>query len=222
MKWIFSIIFFMLSVCSMAQQVDSTESVPAYKKLYVGVELNTVAYMPRYDDRKISGGVQPLATLHVGYRLNRRLNVQVGIGYSKDKEDYAHDGFENEGDTEITRWDEYNTTKGLVVPVSFQFTPFNPAKRLQFYATAAFVPVFGSTKLKKVKKKGNASTILYDVEASGTALFFTGGLLLKYRISNRLDGYIEGNLIYKDMLRQNNYADSGPMSAGIGINYNLR
>lgn len=205
----------------MAQQADSVKSVAADKKLYVGIEFNTVSYMLRYDERKISGSVEPVATLHVGYRLNRRLNVQVGIGYDRDKEDFPREYYENEDDTELTYQNEYNTTSGLAIPVSFQFTPFNPARRLQLYAKAAFVPVFGSTRLQNVKRKGDVSTILYDVEASGTNLFFIGGLLLKYRISNRLDGYVEGNLIYKDMLRQNNYADSAPKSVGIGINYNF-
>ncbi len=222
MKYIFSIIFFASSIFATAQPTDSTIMAPVDKKLYVGAGLTTISYMLSYGDSRISGSVEPFITLHAGYKLRRRLTVQVGVGYDKDKEDFAREGFENESDTEITRWNEYNTTKGLAIPVSFHFTPFNPEKRLQLYVKAAFVPVFGSTKLQGIKRKGDASTTLYEAEDSGTNLFFVGGLLLKYRINNRLEGYIEGNLIYKDLLRQNNYADSKPMSLGAGINYNLR
>lgn len=107
------------------------------------------------------------------------------------------------------------------MPVTLQYTPFNPDKRLQLYATAKFVPVFGSTNIRGIKSYAGTSTIS-EREGSGISAFFIGGLLLKYKINDRLDAYIEGNLLYKDLRCNSNYANSRPMSLGLGLDYKLK
>lgn len=218
--FLLSLLLLLFSFAVTAQPAE-TASI-AEKKLYIGASLNTVSYMMGYKHGRVSGSIEPVITLHAGYQLTRRLSVQIGAGYDKDKENFAQEGYEYEGDTELTRWNQYNTAKGLATPVSFYFTPFNPNRKLQLYATASIVPVFGSVKLKHIKSKGGATDILFEDDASGMNLFFTAGLMLKYKINDRLEGYLEGNLIYKDLLQRNNYADSNPKSIGAGLNYKLQ
>ncbi len=204
-----------------AQTQDSIKTaIPFSKKLYIGVGLSNISYMLVHKSPAISGSVEPWVTPHIGYKVTPRLDVQIGIGYGKDKEHYGTKFYENKDDDELTYWDEYNTTWGLTVPLAVHFSPFNPNKRLQLYATTKVVTVFGATNIKSIEKRADVATVS-EIEGSETNIFFIGGLLLKYKINKHFDTYVEGNFIYKDLRHNNNYANSRPLSIGIGLNYNL-
>lgn len=201
------------------------------RKFYVGVGLSTVSYMLPFSSnsnnsnmRTLGGSIEPVVFPHIGYRLTPRLNVQVGVGYGKDNLEYGSSYFESQEDEEngiVTFETVHNNTKGWAVPVTVEFTPFNPHKRLQLYVTASIVPTYGSNYHDAIRRRGGSSTVLKQDEGSGFNTFFIGGLLLKYRINNRLDAYLEGNLLYKHLGKQSDYADSKPKSLGLGLNYKL-
>lgn len=224
MKHVIVVFICLLSVLStQAQEQDSVKLSATENKLYVGIGLSNISYMLVHDGLgNVSGSIEPWITPYVGYRLTPRLNVQIGIGYGKSKEHFGAEYYESQDNEGLTYWNTYNTTWGVTVPVTLQFTPFNPNKRLQLYATAKFVTVFGSTEIQGVKRYAGTSTVS-EGEGSEVNAFFVGGLLLKYKINERLDAYVEGNFLYKDLRRKNNnYANSRPMSLGLGLDYKLK
>jgi hypothetical protein len=213
------LIILLFSSTVQAQQQDPEgPSTSQNKKLYVGIDLSNVSYTLLYNDFGKGGGVTPWITPHVGYRLTPRLNVQVGIGYNKSEFDMGGI-YREDGDTELTHEHRYRTTRGWVFPVAIQFTPFNPSRRFQFYATAKFVPTVGSTKHQHAKDRAGVTTVLSEEKYSGVNTIFIGGLLLKYSISRRFDVYLEGNLLYKNFKRTSLYEAYRPKSLGLGVDY---
>ncbi|WP_161889691.1 outer membrane beta-barrel protein [Pontibacter russatus] len=223
-KSLLAVLLLLSSFAAAAQQQDTAKlSAEVEKRFYVGVGVSTVSYMLSFNSM-LGGSIEPLVTPHIGYRLNRRLNVQLSIGYDKDREAFGGTYFENEEDEDkgiLTYDDSYNTTWGWAVPIMLEFTPFNTNKRLQLYTTAKLVPTYGASEFQSIRRREGITTVLATDEGSGFNTFFIGGLLLKYRINRRIDAYLEGNLIYKDLQKYSPYAEYGPKTFGIGINYKL-
>ena len=118
--------------------------------------------------------------------------------------------------------ESYQLLRAIVFPVTLKFTPFNPNKRLQIFANASIAPVFGHIKAKATENyKGEISTVLYDEETTSLTLISTAGLTLNYRLSKRLDGYIDGLLWYKNLNFQRPDPYYKPKSVGVGLNYRL-
>ncbi|TPE42556.1 hypothetical protein [Pontibacter mangrovi] len=206
------------------QEPDSSQSLPKVeRKLFVGVEANSVSYMLMFNS-KTGGSIEPIVTPHIGYKINQRLSVQLGLGYGKDKLDFGGTYYANEEDQQkhvLTFENRKNTTSGWVVPVNFQFTPFNPNRRIQLYATASLVPTYGETDWTFTRKRAEATTVLEQRHGSGFNSFFIGGLLLKYKWGSRLEANAKVNLLYRHLGKFSEYAESKPLSLGIGIDYRL-
>ncbi|MCJ8166831.1 hypothetical protein MKJ04_18445 [Pontibacter sp. E15-1] len=197
---------------------DSTES-----KYFVGLNLSSNSY-PVMGERKYKtfGSVIPIANLYYGYRLSKRATVQVGIGYGANA---SGGGWYSEYVSADSIYEvyDYKRIRGIALPITFKFTPFNPHKRLQLYAHASLSPIFGHIKANAIMKYEGAETVLYDEQSLTFDLIATSGLTLNYRVSKRLDLYADATLLYKNFYFSRpawNYYEG--KSAGIGINYNLK
>jgi len=226
-EFLFSVLLLLASFAGVAQQQDSSKiSTKAERKFYVGAGVSSVSYMLMYANHDVSGeniggSIEPVVTVHAGYRLSPRINVQVGIGYNRDEEKHKTEYYAQEDDTQLTYREFSLVAKGLIVPLTVRFTPFKLQRRLQLYASASIVPALGSVKLHSIQRHEDSTMVLADAHESGLNVFFIGGLHLKYRLSNRFDVYAEGNLLYRNITNQGLYDLSRPKSLGIGINYKL-
>lgn len=215
-----SLLLLLCSLTATAQSSlapDTTES-----RFFVGLSLSSNHY-PIMGDRKYKsfGGIMPIANVYYGYRLSKRATVQIGIGYGANE----IGGGYNEFISADSAYDVYTTKRirGIPVPTTFKFTPFNPHKRLQLYAHASIAPIFGHIKARATRELDGAETVLYDEQSMTFDLIATGGLTLNYRLSKRLDLYADATLLYKNFYFSRpawNYYEG--KSAGIGINYNLK
>lgn len=219
MKLLLSFILTMLSICSIAQQSDTTNS-SINKKLSIGAQYSTVTYMLKSSKVRESGGLTPRVFINGSYNLNKRTILQIGLGYSSIDFD-ARSIYYKSADSVIYNTD-YRRTRGFAVPVTGRYTPFNPGKRLQLYATISVVPAFGIIENYIASEMNGIKTIQQDSETSVFNVFATAGLMLNFKINNRFDSFLEGNLLYKNIGMHSNYADSKPKSVGIGINYKLK
>ena len=205
-----------------AQQAISNDT--SENRLYVGAGLSTTSYVLEFSNSSagngsIGGSLEPIITVHLGYNISRRLNLQLGLGYDKDIEESNVQYFADENDTELTYRNFKLTSKGVIVPISAQFAPFNLKKRLQFLINLTIAPTLGSVELSNIERRSSTTTVLADSKESGINVFFVGGILLKYKLSNRFDTYLEGNILYKNLHRNSMYANSRPKSVGIGLQY---
>ncbi|MHA6248680.1 outer membrane beta-barrel protein [Pontibacter sp. CAU 1760] len=220
MKTLLSLLLLLCSLTATAQSSpapDSTES-----RYFVGLSLSSNSY-PVMGDRKYKtfGSIIPIANVYYGYRLSKRATVQVGIGYGVNGgSGYGIDYISADS---VYHTYDYQRLRGIAVPITFKFTPFNPHKRLQLYAHASIAPIFGHIKARATRELDGAETVLYDEQSMTFDLIATGGLTLNYRLSKRLDLYADATLLYKNFYFSRpawNYYEG--KSAGIGINYNLK
>ncbi|MBD1397519.1 outer membrane beta-barrel protein [Pontibacter sp. JH31] len=217
MKLILSLIVLcFFSCCAFAQQ----EKVATNSKYYVGASLSNISYMIIKDQSKESGSFSPVVFLNAGYQLNKRIILQAGIGYGQNKFDGGSIYYKSTDST--IYYNDYRRTRGIAIPLTLRFTPFNPNKRLQLHGTASIVPAFGTIKAYRTEEMDGIKTTTYDADVSEFNLIGTAGLMVNYRLSERFDGYIEGNLIYKNFSGSSNYANSRPRSEGLGLNYKLK
>ena len=210
----------LLSFMAYAQQTSLSDS--SAKRAFIGASISSAGYQvmgkPKYD---FIGGVTPFLSVYYGYKVSKRATIQAGIGYG---------GNEIKGGS-MSRFispdsvydkESYQRIRALVFPVTFKFTPFNPGKRLQLYANASITPVLGHIKARATESyKGEITTVLYDEETTSLTLITTAGLTLNYRINQRLDGYVDGLLFYKNLNFQRPDRYYKPKSIGLGVNYKL-
>jgi hypothetical protein len=221
-----SIFLFILSLAftsanAFAQQQSTDQSTSAQSKIYLGVGLSTASYMLEYGKGR-GGSLEPVVMLHAGYKFNKRLNLQIGIGYDKDQVTGSQEYRAHEDDEHLTYGSVSNTTKGLITPISLQFTPFNPDKKLRLYGLATFAPILGSNHLLNQSTYDGVTTTRYDLKDSGMNYIFIAGLHARYKASERIDLFVDGNLFYKNLKKYSMYGDSKPKSVGIGLNYNFK
>jgi hypothetical protein len=193
---------------------DSTSS-----KVYAGIELTTITYSLANAEKHLGVGVNPYAQFNLGYRVSNRMNVQIGIGYGRDKVSRLESIYYGHGDTIIYRYNSRNNY-GLAIPLTAQYTPFNPGRRLNIYATTSLIPVFGEVNQQESETYEGETKVTYEGHDSGLYLLATAGLVLNYKISNRFEGYGKANLLYKDLSGYSYYAERAK-SIAIGLNYNF-
>ncbi|MCC9165294.1 outer membrane beta-barrel protein [Pontibacter harenae] len=202
---------------AMAQQPAASDS--ASSKLYLGIELSTISYGMQNYATMVGGNFTPIVHLNAGYRLTKRINLQVGLTYGREKESGLSGIYYGYGDTIIydhRSWNNY----GIAVPLTIQYTPFNPAKRWNLYATVSLIPVIGEVNHQTTKTFEGETKITYKGHDSGIYLLGTAGVVLNYKISKRFEAYGKVNLFYKD-IGHNSYYAQRAKSIGLGLNYNL-
>lgn len=219
MKAFLCLVFiFSLGFTSFAQQTPIADS--TVSRSVLGIELSTVAYevkgKPKY---KATNSIVPFVALNYGYRLNKRTILQVGLGYGVNAlKSYSSRFVSADSIYDVIREQH---THAFVTPVTLKFTPFNPHRRLQLFANASVVPVFGRIEAKESESFGDAQTILYDETISSVTMIATVGLTLNYKISKRLDGYLDGLVWYKNLSYKSAEAFKNTIPVKLGLNYNL-
>jgi hypothetical protein len=104
--------------------------------------------------------------------------------------------------------------------LTFRYNLIGVNRRLQFYATASLVPVYGTTKQEKTERLGNAQTTTFAAKESGLNVFVTAGLGTTYQISDRLEGFGEAILLNRNL--RNPGFRMKTISFGVGLNYKLK
>ncbi|WP_299984109.1 hypothetical protein [uncultured Pontibacter sp.] len=200
---------------------QSSEGETSASKSFIGVGLSTTGYYligkPKYE---YIAGVTPFLTIHYGYTLSRRATLQAGVGYGANASTLSTTRYVSAD--EIYEVQKTQNMKALVVPVTLKFTPFNPHRKLQLYANATLAPTFGRIKASATESIEGNSSELYNEETSAFNVVATGGLTLNYKMSSRLDGFVDGMIFYKNLHTRGTLHNQRPMSVGIGLNYKLK
>jgi len=191
----------------------------ARSKFYIGASFSNTSYLLIRDTPQESGTFAPIALLNAGYQLNKRTILQVGVGYGQHKLDGRANHYKSADSTIYSH--NYRRTWGVAVPITIRYTPFNPDKRLLLYGTASLIPAFGSVESFRTEEKDGVKNTIYSSHGMAFNVMATAGLMLNYRISKRLDGYIEANIFNRSLNQLSNYPNPRPKSVGLGLNFKL-
>ncbi|WP_299758850.1 outer membrane beta-barrel protein [uncultured Pontibacter sp.] len=219
MKTIFLSLLLSVATLAAIAQVQPDSAMMSAKRFYAGLELSSISYNMWDNIKKVGGGFTPIAHVHLGYRLTKIMNIQAGLTYGREKEDVLSGIYYGQNDTIINYYRSKNIY-GVAMPLTVQFTPFNPNRKLQLYATASFIPVIGSVWHQYSEEYEGNRVITFEVEDSGISAIATAGLQLNYRISSRLEGYGKANLLYRNVGQESAYARTAK-SVAVGLNYSF-
>ncbi len=186
--FVISCFLLLLPFASMAQRADPDAAIQ--RRFYAGVGLSSISYHIYYKEPKTSGYLPsgyfvPFAA-NFGYRLSDKATLQVGIAYGADK---SQDSW-FPGGQDTLLYEMASRTRVVAVPVAARVTVFKVYKRFPVYATGTIMPAYGITRLKTIETRGTETTASQERD-SGLNVFTTAGLGFNYRLSNRLQGYVE-------------------------------
>lgn len=197
-------------------------------KFYIGLGLSTnyyaLYYKNRSTDPKYSNNFVARPYLNIGYQLNKRISLQVGIAYAT-KKVHDYDIYYGAGTNTIERH-FYDNTKAIVMPFTLRFVFFNINGKLPIYGTAAVIPAYARSELKRTEGSNNITITTFHGQASGLNAFFTAGLGFRYTIRKRFSGYAEVIMYNRNMTGDNvdpfRFEKFGVFRhSGLGFNYNL-
>ncbi|WP_033316636.1 outer membrane beta-barrel protein [Pontibacter roseus] len=211
-------LFFALTLPVLGQHsiVESPES-----KSFIGIGVSTTGYyLPGKPKYEYMAGVTPFLTIHYGYSLSKRATIQAGLGYGANESSHYTTRYVSAD--EIYEVHAIQNLRAVVVPVTLKFTPLNPHRKLQLYANATLAPTVGRIKASATESIEGSSLELYNEETSAFNMVATGGLTLNYKMTSRLEGFVDGMLFYKNLHSRGTLHNQKPMSVGIGLNYRLK
>lgn len=219
MKQSFLLILLLSSFAVMAQETPALDS--TVSKSFIGASVSSASFSvmgkPKYES---IGNIVPIANLYYGYRLSKRATIQLGFGYGANTLNSASLRYVNQ-DTIYTVV-KSQEVRGVILPLTLKFTPFNPYRRLQVYINASLTPVIGHIKARATEELEGYTKTLYDEEISTFDLIATGGFTVNYKLNERLDLYADAIFLYKNLNYEkpfrNHYEGK---SVGVGLNYNL-
>lgn len=202
-------------------------------RLYFGLGLTTVTYHIYYNDSKlppdVKAGYFTPVLFNVGYQLNNKFRVQIGLGYggSKDKLEWSL----NHRNTDTAQYSTSTKTHVIAIPVSAHLVLFKALKRFPVYATGSVLTAYGSTRANVIETV-NGEPSSQNFKESGVNLFAAAGFGFNYRISTRLMGYTEWLPFKENLTGQNSFhydweqfSSKGRRffrSFSVGINYKLK
>ncbi|TPE42753.1 hypothetical protein [Pontibacter mangrovi] len=220
MKTLFLSLMLLTSFAAKAQLVVYKDTARA-KQLYIGANALVIGYDLKYSQQPKGGNIQPYASMYMGYKLNKRVRLQTGIWYGTDNQDWSYTYVESEDN--LIHYNETSKTRGVGVPITMEYMLFYPLKRLQFYGTGMFTPMYSTTQAAKTEQEGGIETVIYNEKTSGLNAYLTGGFGLGYNINSRLDAYFNYYMISRSFRRKLAPRDEYPYpgSLAIGLNYNL-
>jgi len=221
-----SLILFSGSV--VAQTTDS--GIATERKFYVGLGLTNISYHIYYKNSQAPGDINTgyfgPVFIHLGYKLNGKANLQVGLAYGGSKS--KDDGFASSTDT--VQYSFYSRTRVVALPVTLHHDLFRAFRRFPVYATATLMPAYGMSK-SRTEETRDSGTTTYWLKETGLNVFATAGFGFNYRISNRLQGYAEILPFKYNITGRNSkdldweqYASKSRQlyrSLGFGVNYSL-
>lgn len=207
-----------LPVLGQHSEIGSPES-----KYFIGIGLNNTQYPIMGEPKHESfSTIIPMVNVNVGYQLNKRTTIQIGVGYGANEINGVGTGSLRDGELGMSY--RYQHIRGIVTPLTLKWTPFNTYKRLQLYANASLAPIFGHMKARATDVYGEDVILLYDDKFYTFDLSATVGLTLNYKINKRFEGYIDGILMNKNLYFQRPTTSffTQQASIGIGLNYRLK
>ena len=200
---------------------QNAEGEASTSKSFIGASFSTTGYYligkPKYE---YITGVTPFLTIHYGYTLSKRATIQAGLGYGANES--SHYTTRYVSPDEVYEVQKTQDIKAVIVPITLKFTPFNPYRKLQLYVNATLAPTVGRIRASAIESIEGKSLELYNEETSAFNVVATGGLTLNYKMTSRLDGFVDGMLFYKNLHSRGALHNQKPMSVGIGLNYKLK
>ena len=199
-----------------AQHINKADTLNN-SRFYAGVEFSSIYYRMVKDRRTVSGEIIPVAHFNLGYRLSKRVQLELGLSYGRNRGDELRGTYYGYNDTIIYHSESWEH-RGVAMPLTIKYTPFNLNKRLNLYGTASLIPVIGEVNRQLSETYEGERTVTYSAHDSGLYLHATAGLLLNYKFSKKLEGHTKANLLIEDLKIKNYYR---PKSLSVGLNYNL-
>ncbi|WP_266203698.1 hypothetical protein [Pontibacter kalidii] len=220
MKTLLFPLLLLTSLAAKGQLVAPKDTAKA-KQLYIGVTATTMGYNLKYKQEPKGGDIHTYGVLHVGFKLSPRTRVQAGFSYGTAEIDHSY--IYVEAEDRLIYYDEVARTRGVAMPITVEYRLFYPFRKLQFYATGMFTPIYSTTRLQKTESRDEVTTITYDENASGFNAYLTAGFGIGYPVTKRLDAYFNYYMISRSinngLRRKDEYPYPG--SLAIGLNYNL-
>ncbi|NDK54763.1 hypothetical protein [Pontibacter fetidus] len=142
-----AIIFIGIISAARAQQASSEKEIQSGKSA-IDIRLSVLPYdavgTPEYRMPALD-----VPFIHLSYiqRLSDRANLQIGIGYGMNEAQQAGVSRHIKADS-IYMKETYQHLSAVAIPFTFKWTPFNPGKRLQFYGSASFTPLYRHIKAR--------------------------------------------------------------------------
>jgi len=223
-----------LSLVAKAQKDDT--NLFSKNRFYAGIGVNGRHFIMNYNKTGLfsiyPGPFIALPYLHLGYQLNKRIQIEVGTAFSSRKDHTYVTHFETSG--KVIEYHTYSQTKAIIVPVKINHTLFNLCKkRLTLYGTGSILPVYATTQIEKTEVEGSETTTTLNIEDSGFNTFASFGIGTGFKIWKRISGYCEINILdinlatgesiyphnYERYIRINPFLK---VFKGFGINYNFQ
>lgn len=204
------------SASAFAQNINKADTL-SNSRFYVGVEFSSINYRMVKDLRTVAGEITPIAHINLGYRLSKRVDVELGFTYGRNKDNVLRGTYYGYNDTIIHLYEGWKHS-GIAVPLTVKYTPFNLSRRLKLYATASFIPVLGEVNQQLSETYKGETIVTYNAHDSGLYLHARAGLLLNYKLSKQLEVYTRANLISEELKLKTYY---GHRSLSIGVNYSI-
>ncbi|ARS37119.1 hypothetical protein CA264_17705 [Pontibacter actiniarum] len=183
-----------------------------------------MGYNLQYKGEPRGGDIYTYGVLNVGYWLNKRARVQVGITYGGAK--FNNETTLVEAEDRLVHYEEISNTKGVAAPLVLDYVLLYPFRRLQLYGTAMFTPIFSVTNHKTLERREDITTVTSKSKASGINAYITAGFGLCIPISTKLDLY--GNYYFlsrsfnRRLRRKDEYPYPGSLALGLDYNFTLK
>ena len=163
-----SIAFTPDSVAKQREQIirtDSNDRRGHYIEAYVGVSYGSLGYGFTDNRNSVNGFVSPLLQLQYAYFFHQNVGVGIGAWFTNNTS-IAHLGgtytWEDQIDTDteqhynhssqVTEWDERQTTLNVGIPVSLQFQYRKDGKKVGMFAAVGVAPSFAVLNKYRVTK----------------------------------------------------------------------
>ncbi|WP_181305870.1 hypothetical protein [Rufibacter sp. XAAS-G3-1] len=114
----FVLLVLLVSTGASAQELSSPGLLE--RKFYIGFRLNTTSHTLLYNKQKepSSGSFVAIPSLHLGCRLFRSTNIQIGISYGANSLNRGTESVNSNGD--LLQYHEYSKTKAILFPITLQ------------------------------------------------------------------------------------------------------
>ena len=213
-----------LLVFATAAQINPDTTAQNYKPFYLGIKATTIGYNLKYKGEPKGGDIQTYGSVNVGYKLNKRARVQLSLSYGTDKTDRGE--IYVEADDKLIYYNDIARTRGISVPISFDYTVLYPFRRVELYGTVMITPILSKTHQEKSESRDGETIVTYDREASGINTYLTLGGGVRYRLNSRFDAYLNYYRFSRNfnsrLARKDEYPYPGSFELGLNYNLNLK
>ncbi|WP_210465834.1 outer membrane beta-barrel protein [Rufibacter roseolus] len=212
-----------------AQEVDSAKT--KNYKFYIGVGLPLTMYYLFYDHPKNPSLLQHASfvpkSLHLGYRLNKRVIMEGGIAYGGSGYHYKFPPSKLISG-EMAEDEDKSRTHVIALLLTSKLILINANKSLPIYVTASVMPAYGTTRYYRKRTVNNETSTEFDVQDEGMDVFAMAGFGFNYRIWRRFSGKADFLLFRRNLTGRTfdhywgqGWGEKALRSLSIGFNYDL-